>query len=60
MINLIINNIKNNTKRMQKLDVLNVYKAREQAARYAIAEAAALKVKLTENEICHIAVAVAG
>lgn len=60
MVYTIVSNIKHNAKRMQKLNSMTAWKAREQAHRYVVGEAATLKVKLTEDEIIHAAVMLVG
>jgi hypothetical protein len=60
MINEIVNAIKDNEKRMKKISSLKTYIAREQAEKYVRAECLARKVKLTETDIIHAAVLIAG
>ena len=60
MVNEIVNTIKNNEKRMKKLAALKTYQAREQAQKYVVAECLARKVRLTEDELIHAAVLIAG
>ncbi len=60
MLNIIVSSIKNNEKRMKKLSTLNTHNAREQAKKYVRAECLARKVKLSENEIVHASVLIAG
>ncbi len=60
MVNEIVDAIKNNERRMKKLAALKTYQAREQAHKYILAECLARKVKLSEDEIVHAAVLIAG
>ena len=58
MMHTVVNNIKANQKRMEKIRSGN--DRRNQAKKFVVAECQAIHFRATENEICQMAVKIAG